>query len=123
MDGVETEFDDEIVSDFGDGVDLDPITLQLTPEACGQRLDKVIAGRKDFSTFVEGIVKQGMADGDFDASLDLTLSTSMVFELMKSSHLYRRPRANIGLTELADSYSVFAIHGLGAANWQPPTPG
>lgn len=48
VDGVEAGFDDlhddEIVSDFGDGVDLDPITLQLTPEACGQRLDKVIAG-------------------------------------------------------------------------------
>jgi AcrR family transcriptional regulator len=93
--------------------------IRLSPDY----LDKVIAGRKDFSTFMEGIVKQGMADGDFDASLDLTLSTSMVFELMKSSHLYRRPRANIGLTELADSYSVFAIHGLGAADWQPPTPG
>jgi 23S rRNA pseudouridine1911/1915/1917 synthase len=40
------EFDDEIDSDFApaeEGVDLSPITLELTPEACGKRLDKVVA--------------------------------------------------------------------------------
>ena len=26
------------------GIDLSPITLELTPDACGHRLDKVIAG-------------------------------------------------------------------------------
>jgi 23S rRNA pseudouridine1911/1915/1917 synthase len=38
--------DDELESGFElpSGPDLSPITLQLTPEACGQRLDKVIAG-------------------------------------------------------------------------------
>ena len=83
-------------------------------------LSKVIAGRKEFSQFVEGIVEQGIADGDFDADLDLALATSMVFELMKSSHLYRRPRGTLSLVELADSYSTFAIRGLGKADWAPP---
>jgi 23S rRNA pseudouridine1911/1915/1917 synthase len=40
------DFDDEI--DAADllepGIDLSPITLELGPEACGQRLDKVVAG-------------------------------------------------------------------------------
>ena len=84
-------------------------------------LSEVIAGRKEFSAFVEGIVKQGMAEGDFDAGLDLRLATSMVFELMKSSHLYRRPRGQLSLTELADSYSLFAIRGLGNADWTAPS--
>ncbi len=84
-------------------------------------LDEVIAGRKEFSAFVEGIIKQGMAEGSFDANLDLTLSTNMVFELMKSSHLYRRPRRGPSLTDLADSYSLFAIRGLGHTDWSPPT--
>jgi 23S rRNA pseudouridine1911/1915/1917 synthase len=39
------DFDDEIEPDFapGEGADLSSITLTLTPEACGQRLDKVVA--------------------------------------------------------------------------------
>jgi 23S rRNA pseudouridine1911/1915/1917 synthase len=40
------EFDDEIDTDFApadEGADLSPIKLELTPDACGKRLDKVIA--------------------------------------------------------------------------------
>jgi 23S rRNA pseudouridine1911/1915/1917 synthase len=41
----EPDFDDEIDPDFapGEGVDLSPIKLQLASDACGQRLDKVVA--------------------------------------------------------------------------------
>ena len=41
------DFDEEHDAEFlpaGAGIDLSPITLELTPEACGHRLDKVIAG-------------------------------------------------------------------------------
>jgi 23S rRNA pseudouridine1911/1915/1917 synthase len=41
------DFDDEIEPDFAAaeaGTDLSPITLHLTPDMCGQRLDKVVAG-------------------------------------------------------------------------------
>ena len=41
------DFDDEIDAELTPadiGIDLSPITLALTPEACGHRLDKVIAG-------------------------------------------------------------------------------
>jgi 23S rRNA pseudouridine1911/1915/1917 synthase len=44
---LDPDLDDEIDGDFAPldvGIDLSPITLELTPEACGQRLDKVIAG-------------------------------------------------------------------------------
>jgi 23S rRNA pseudouridine1911/1915/1917 synthase len=50
---LDADFDDEIVaesSDFPDlpllptGIDLSPMTLRLGEEACGQRLDKVVAG-------------------------------------------------------------------------------
>ena len=42
---IDTDLDDDLEGGFTApaGVDLSPITLQLTPEACGQRLDKVIA--------------------------------------------------------------------------------
>jgi 23S rRNA pseudouridine1911/1915/1917 synthase len=40
------DFDDEIDTPFGAGeaADRTPITLALTPDVCGQRLDKVVAG-------------------------------------------------------------------------------
>jgi 23S rRNA pseudouridine1911/1915/1917 synthase len=44
---VDSDFDDETDAEFpieGGGFDAEPITLQLSPEHCGQRLDKVVAG-------------------------------------------------------------------------------
>ncbi|MES3025415.1 MAG: RluA family pseudouridine synthase [Pseudomonadota bacterium] len=44
---LDTDFDDDTDVDFlpvAHGIDLSPITLELTPVACGHRLDKVIAG-------------------------------------------------------------------------------
>ena len=44
---IDPEFDDEIDAEFvalDAGIDLSPIELELTPDACGHRLDKVIAG-------------------------------------------------------------------------------
>ena len=42
---LDPDFDDEIDAEFiPAGIDLSPITLELAPEACGHRLDKVIAG-------------------------------------------------------------------------------
>jgi 23S rRNA pseudouridine1911/1915/1917 synthase len=41
---LDPDFDDEIENDFAPaGVDLSPITLELEPGVCGQRLDKVVA--------------------------------------------------------------------------------
>ncbi|QYF93304.1 RluA family pseudouridine synthase [Massilia sp. PAMC28688] len=44
---IDPDFDDDIDAEFpalDEGIDLSPITLELTPAACGQRLDKVVAG-------------------------------------------------------------------------------
>ena len=44
---IDPEFDDEIDAEFialDAGIDLSPIELELTPDASGHRLDKVIAG-------------------------------------------------------------------------------
>jgi len=41
---LDADLDDEAGFELPTGPDLSPITLQLTPEVCGQRLDKVVAG-------------------------------------------------------------------------------
>ena len=72
-----------------------------------------------FSTYVEGLVKQGIAEGHFDPGLDLGLATDQVFAVLKSSHLLRRPRGTTGVSELAEAYARFIIRGLGDADWNP----
>ena len=42
-DEIDAELEAEFIPELG-GIDLSPITLELTPDACGHRLDKVIAG-------------------------------------------------------------------------------
>jgi len=83
-------------------------------------LRQVIEGRRTFSTFVEGIISQGVKDGDFDGSIAIPLATNMVFELMKSSHLHRMPGTRAGIDEFADSYALLLIRGLGRADWVAP---
>ena len=82
-------------------------------------LAQVIANRKRFSTYVEGLVKQGIAEGHFDPGLDLGLATDQVFAVLKSSHLLRRPRGTTGVAELAEAYARFIVRGLGDADWNP----
>ena len=41
---LDSDLDDELGFELPAGPDLSPITLHLSPEVCGQRLDKVIAG-------------------------------------------------------------------------------
>jgi AcrR family transcriptional regulator len=84
-------------------------------------LSKVIEGRNRFTAFVEGILRQGMESGDFDRSISLPTATNMVFELMHSAHLQRRPGTRLAIAEFADSYALLLIRGLGCADWVPPT--
>lgn len=88
---------------------------RLSPD----HLARVIANRKTFSSFVEDIVKQGIAEGDFDPTLDLGLATDQVFALLKSSHQHRRPLASAAVDDVADAYAQFLIRGLGVATWKP----
>ncbi len=90
--------------------------MRLSPEYLG----KVITGRKAFSAFVEGIIVQGVEEGDFDDRIPVPLATNMVFELMKSSHLHRRPGQRSALKELSDAYATLLIRGLGDGAWVAP---
>lgn len=91
--------------------------MRLSPEY----LSKVIAGRKQFSSFVEGIIEQGMNEGDFDRRISLPLATNMVFALLHAGHGHRRPAPRAALVEQADAYALLIIRGLGKADWQPPS--
>lgn len=81
---------------------------------------KVNVGRNEFGTFVREMIAQGMRDGDFDTAIPLDTATSMVFELVKSGHIGRRPGNKQSLTDTSDAYAYMLIRGLGKPDWVAP---
>ena len=87
--------------------------MRLTP----RRLKAVIESRDRFSSFVKGIVRQGVDEGAFDPDVDVSVATVVVFELMKSSHLWHRPSGPLSIDDIGDWYATFVIRGLGGPAW------
>lgn len=83
-------------------------------------LSKVMDGRRRFGRFVEGILRQGVTDGDFDGTISVSLATTMVFELVKSGLQHRPTGSTRALVEYADAYVTLLVRGLGKADWSPP---
>jgi AcrR family transcriptional regulator len=82
-----------------------------------RRLRVVIVRRDQFSAFVKAIIAQGAKDGAFDPSVDLSVATSAVFELMKTTHLWHRPSGPLTVAQIGDWYATFVIRGLGGPHW------
>ena len=79
----------------------------------GKRLKEVIAERDKFSAFAKEIIEQGVRDGDFDATIDTSVVTSTLFELMNTTSSWFKPSGRLSYAELADWYATFFIRGLG----------
>jgi AcrR family transcriptional regulator len=90
---------------------------RLSPEY----LKKVMEGRRRFGSFVEGIIQQGVNDGDFDNAIGVPLATAMVFELVKSGLTHRPTGSVSAISEYADAYVTLLVRGLGKADWVAPT--
>lgn len=86
-------------------------------------LTKVLEGRRRFGGFVEGILRQGVDDGDFDTVISVPLANAMVFELVKSGLQHRPITSTRALIEYADAYVTLLVRGLGKSDWvAPPRP-
>jgi TetR/AcrR family transcriptional regulator, cholesterol catabolism regulator len=79
---------------------------------------KVVIGRRDtYSNFVKDIISQGVAEGAFDPSVEPSIATTAIFELMISSHLWHRPTGRLTLVDIGDWYATFVVRGLGGPDW------
>ena len=83
-------------------------------------LAKVKEGRRRFNGFVEAIIRQGVADEDFDNAISVSLATAMVFELIKSGLQHRPTGSTRALVDYADAYVTLLVRGLGKADWTAP---
>jgi TetR/AcrR family transcriptional regulator, cholesterol catabolism regulator len=83
------------------------------------RLKVVIERRDDFSDYVKQIITQGIAEGAFDPSVDVSLATISVFELLRSTRQWHHPRGRLSKAAVAEWYSVFIVRGLGGPSWEP----
>lgn len=90
------------------------------PRLSPKYLAKVMEGRRRFSKFVEGILRQGVTDGDFDGTISVSLATTMVFEVVKSGLQHRPTGSTRALVDYADAYVALLVRGLGKADWSAP---
>ena len=88
---------------------------RLSPE----RLQLVIERRDQISNFVKGIIDQGVREGNFDPSVDASLATITVFELLNHTNEWHRPEGRLSREAVAEWYARFIIRGLGGPNWDP----
>jgi len=82
-----------------------------------RRLKIVISRRDQYSGFVKDIIAQGVEAGAFDPSVDLSVATTGIFELMNSSRQWHRQTGRLSLVDLGDWYATFVIRGLGGPRW------
>lgn len=84
---------------------------------------KIVIGRRDkYSGFVKDIITQGIDEGAFDPSVDLSVATTAVFELMISSTQWHRPGGRLTLVDLGDWFATFVIRGLGGPEFAATQP-
>jgi len=91
------------------------------PRLSPDYLAKVMEGRRRFGAFVEGIIRQGVNDGDFDGAISIPLATAMVFELVKSGLQHRPEGSTAQIAAYADAYVTLLVRGLGTADWTAPS--
>jgi AcrR family transcriptional regulator len=88
---------------------------RLSPE----RLQVVIERRDHISDFVKRIIEQGVSEGAFDPSVDVSLATITVFELLNHTNEWHRPEGRLSREAVADWYARLIIRGLGGPSWDP----
>jgi len=88
---------------------------RLSPE----RLGLVIERRDHISSFVKGIIEQGVHEGAFDPGVDVSLATITVFELLNHTNEWHQPEGRLSREAVAEWYARFIIRGLGGPHWDP----
>jgi hypothetical protein len=84
----------------------------------GKRYKDVVAQRDRFSAFVKDIIEQGKREGAFDPSVNTSVVTSSLFELMNTTPKWFKPSGDLSLSELAEWYATFVIRGIGGPDFR-----
>ena len=83
-----------------------------------KRLKLVIERRDNFSDFVKSILLQGVKEGAFDPTVDVSLATITVFELLNSTQEWHQPKGRLSKENVAEWYAQFIVRGLGGPHWK-----
>ena len=82
-----------------------------------RRLKTVIDRRDKFGDFVKAIIEDGVKQGHFDPSVDVSVAANTIFELMNTSRMWYQPTGRMSLAEIGEWYATFVIRGLGGPEW------
>jgi TetR/AcrR family transcriptional regulator, cholesterol catabolism regulator len=83
-----------------------------------KRLKVVIERRDAFSDFVKSIIVQGVNEDAFDPTVDVSLATITVFELLNSTQEWHQPKGRLSKENVAEWYAQFIVRGLGGPHFE-----
>ena len=87
----------------------------LAPEQRAQ----IVEMRDYLHHFVRGILQQGIDEGRFDPSIDVSIAASTIFGLLNKTPEWAQKNGRLSWTEIGDFYARLITQGLAA----PPTSG
>lgn len=68
--------------------------------------------RQHLHRFVYGIIEQGIADGDFEPTIDIGVATNTIFGLLRTTPDWAHKPGRLTWSEIGDWYSRLALRGL-----------
>ena len=77
-----------------------------------ERRAKVMEMRNQMHGYVRRIIEDGIADGQFDPTIDPGVATNSVFEMLNSTVRWFRPSGRLTYDDLALFYKTFVLRGL-----------
>lgn len=88
-----------------------------------RNLHSVIERRDKMSTHVKDILRQGVNEGAFDPDTDISVATTAIFELLKTTRHWHRPSGRLSWSELGEWYVNFILKGLAPTRSGDPAGG
>jgi AcrR family transcriptional regulator len=78
----------------------------------GERLSSIHALQHQMDLMLKGIVTQGIGEGVFDPTIDVSVAVNGILSLMNSTTRWHRPAGRRSFREIGEWYKRFIVHGL-----------
>lgn len=78
----------------------------------GERRREIMAVRRRYETFLDGLLRAGQADGTFCPDLDARILGNAVLTMINSVFLWHRPGRDVPVEQVASAYADFTLAGL-----------
>jgi len=89
-----------------------PVTERDVRFLSDERRAQVMEMRVKMHSYARRIFEQGIAEGDFDASIDPGVATNSLFELLNGTIRWFRPGGRLSHADVGAYYQKLVLHGI-----------